>query len=78
MPRVTALALAEKLGAFDDRTLRVAGRSAEMNVAKELLKPGGNPSDIGFVEPILMRISAAAQPYHEAHPPKGKPWWRFW
>ena len=68
---VAALAAAEKLGASDARVVMIASRSAEMNVARKLMGPDSRPSDIGFVEPIVMRIPLG--------PASGKkPWWRLW
>jgi hypothetical protein len=68
---VTALKIAESLGAANPRVIRAAARSAEMQVAKQLLGPGSSVEDIGFVESVLMRLAPA-------QPPPRKPWWRFW
>ena len=68
---VAAQARAEELGASDPRTRQIADRSAEMGVAKQLMRPGSSPSSIGFVEPVLMRIPLGPKSAR-------KPWWRLW
>jgi hypothetical protein len=65
---VAAEALSDTLGPSNEGVVRIAERSAEMQVAKELLKAGGTASDLGFTEPVLLRIPL----------PKDRSWWRFW
>ena len=49
----------------------VLARSPEVVAARNLLKGGGEPGDLVFVEPLFMRIPAESFGAHRA-------WWRFW
>jgi hypothetical protein len=69
---VAALEVAERLGGANPIVLRAAARSAEMQVAAQLLGPGSTCEDLVFTEPVLMRIPQTRRP------PPAKPWWRFW
>lgn len=62
-------------------------RSPEVAAAGELLQDGGEPADLVFVEPFLMRVPAEALTTPLAAPratarttarATPRPWWRFW
>jgi hypothetical protein len=69
---VAALEVAERLGRESPTVMCAAARSAEMQVAKQLLLPGSASEDLVFVEPVLMRLAPLRRPLPR------KPWWRFW
>ncbi|MCC6538969.1 MAG: hypothetical protein IT162_15550 [Bryobacterales bacterium] len=67
-------------GVTEEDVLALAGRSAEFNVASQLMTGDTKLSEIRFTEPLLMwpeeGPDTAAAP--AAAGGGNKPWWRFW
>ena len=52
---------ATRAGTEDERVLEVAQRSAEMDAAQKLLRPGEDVGILVFTEPVLLRVLPKTQ-----------------
>jgi hypothetical protein len=68
---VAAQSVVAQRGTSDAQVRAAAARSAEMHVARQLLRPGETASNIRFTESVLLRLPLEAVT-------SIRPWWRPW